>query len=470
MARTWLVLPREPADRAALVAHPPAGRVRRVLKNIDVLIVEADDPRPWRRDRRVASIEADRVHHPAAATTAPPPGQVSWNVAAVRAPAAWAFGDGAGARVMVLDSGADAGHPLLVDVFAKGRNFCDGDQDDFADRDGHGTHVAGTIARVAPGARVWAGRVCANDQCPAAAVAAGLDWAITERVDVVNLSIAGDTLTRVESRALARAEAAGVIVAAASGNAGVGVVAFPAAVDTVLAVGAVDRDRHVPRFSQWGPALAVVAPGVAIRSSVPRGTGRAVIVAVDGRRVPARAAAGSPVGDMTATLADARDADVRDRVVLISAAITDAAEAARATIARGAAAVVLIDDDGRRLVGALGPKGVDLGRPVALLDNAAGEDLRARLATGPPPRVRVAVRAGDYDVLGGSSTATPHVAGALALLRGVRPDLSPAAARDAIRRSAVPVESNVNARSGRGLLDAAGALDILRANQVGSRL
>ena len=84
-----------------------------------------------------------------------------------------------------------------------------------------------------------------------------------------------------EAVALKAAEAAGVFIAAASGNDGVSKVGYPAAEPTVTAVGAVDEQMVKAVFSNWGPELAVVAPGVDVFSSVPRGSGRAAEVQVD---------------------------------------------------------------------------------------------------------------------------------------------------------------------------------------------
>ncbi len=125
------------------------------------------------------------------------------------------------------------------------------------------------------------GKVCSEMGCSSIAIAAGLNWAIEQKVDVVNMSLGGMFISGAEERALDAAEAAGVMVVAASGNGGTSYVSYPAAYPTVLAVGAVDSTLAKADFSQWGPELAVVGPGVDVISAVPRGSGRGATVNMD---------------------------------------------------------------------------------------------------------------------------------------------------------------------------------------------
>ncbi len=133
---------------------------------------------------------------------------------------------------------------------------------------------------VAPQAKILMGRVCSEQGCSNVAIAQGINWGITEKVDVISMSLGGMWSTPAERDAVLKADKAGVTVVAASGNNGSGKVSFPAALPSVIAVGAIDNTLKKADFSQYGPELAVVAPGVAVVSSVPQGTGREASVEI----------------------------------------------------------------------------------------------------------------------------------------------------------------------------------------------
>ena len=123
------------------------------------------------------------------------------SVPQIGAPVAWQAGyTGAGVPVAVLDTGIDATHPDLRRRVAATRNFTA--DPDIRDTDGHGTHVASTIAGtgaasrgrytgVAPGANLLVGKVCEGSQCPESAILAGMEWAAAAGAKVVNLSLGG---------------------------------------------------------------------------------------------------------------------------------------------------------------------------------------------------------------------------------------------------------------------------------------
>jgi subtilisin family serine protease len=112
--------------------------------------------------------------------------------------ATWAWGgaDGAGIRVCVLDSGVDAGHPM-VGGLDQALEVTDGPDGEITvattasgDSAGHGTACASVIRAVAPGALLSSVRVLANGRYGAgAALLAGLRWAIEEGFDVINMSL-----------------------------------------------------------------------------------------------------------------------------------------------------------------------------------------------------------------------------------------------------------------------------------------
>ncbi|MEK7248189.1 MAG: S8 family serine peptidase, partial [Chloroflexota bacterium] len=105
--------------------------------------------------------------------------------------------------------------------------------------------------------------------CPAADLADGISYAVEQGAQVINVSIAGkqaDGLTDAERAALARAEEAGVPVIAAAGNFGTNLLGYPAAVASVIAVGAVGMAETLASYSSYGQGegnsiLDLTAPG-----------------------------------------------------------------------------------------------------------------------------------------------------------------------------------------------------------------
>lgn len=227
------------------------------------------------------------------------------SVRIVGADAAWTDGyTGEGLAVAVIDDGADVTHPFLRDrVIFEG---C------FADRcpngepamvgpgaaapvGTHGTHVAGIVlgqsatddlSGVAPDLRLMIFNVANRDSAGMAGngILAALDRVLTlarERpglIAAVNMSLGAErdsygvcqaTVWDIAARMFREA---GIAVVVASGNGSVperaAPVGFPACVEGFVSVGAVDKSAQVADFSNSGPTLDVLAPGVDIRSSV----------------------------------------------------------------------------------------------------------------------------------------------------------------------------------------------------------
>jgi serine protease len=219
--------------------------------------------------------------------------QLQWNfmpIVGVNAPDAWqhlmAVGrpGGRGVTVAVLDTGiayADHGRYKRSPDFPKGR-FVKGydfvDNDPFPnDENGHGTHVAGTIAEgtgnalgvtgLAYGVRLMPVRVLDRaGEGDSTAISAGIRWAADHGGQVINLSFEfGSGVTRQQIpdilSALRHARQKGVLVVGASGNAAAQAVAYPARSSDVLSVGATTQHDCQADYSNEGQDLDVVAPG-----------------------------------------------------------------------------------------------------------------------------------------------------------------------------------------------------------------
>jgi serine protease len=206
-----------------------------------------------------------------------------WHLPAIDAVSAWDVTVGTGTIVAVLDTGAayeDSGvyrlaPDLAATAFAPGWDFIDGDSHP-NDENGHGTHVASTIAAttnnglgvagVAPGVTIMPLRVLdAGGGGSDWAAAQALRFAADHGADVANMSFGSPTPSAVVADAVAYARSRGVTVVAASGNGDAGgiggAVSYPAIIDGVIAVGAVRYDGARASYSNYGPALDLVAPG-----------------------------------------------------------------------------------------------------------------------------------------------------------------------------------------------------------------
>ena len=104
-------------------------------------------------------------------------------------------------------------------------------------------------------------------------LAQGIVYAMSAGADVINLSLSSLNDSEIVRKAIEAAREAGVVVVAATGNAGTAEPKeYPAAIDGVIAVAATGPDDHKSDFSNYGAEIRVSAPGTEIESSLPGGT------------------------------------------------------------------------------------------------------------------------------------------------------------------------------------------------------
>jgi subtilisin family serine protease len=178
--------------------------------------------------------------------------------------------------IAVLDTGINAGHEDLQASIVPGYNFID-NNDNPVDGHGHGTHVAGIaaaitnngkgIAGVAGGAKIMPIKVM-NDRGSGdyAGIINGIKYAADRGAQVISMSLGGPGSSQAMQDAVDYAISRGASVVAASGNSN-SAVAFPGNCNGVITVGAVDSSNQRASFSNYGPEMDVVAPGVNIISS-----------------------------------------------------------------------------------------------------------------------------------------------------------------------------------------------------------
>lgn len=250
----------------AVSASMPASSLGALRRYSNVVRVEEDG--------KVMALETGPV---ALAQTVP------WGITRIKAHEVHSFDIGNGVKVAVIDTGIDLEHPDLQ--VAGGVSFVSGVAS--ADDDnGHGTHVAGTIAAldntagvlgVGPAISIYAVKVLNSTGGGSwSGVISGIDWAITNKMQVISMSLGASTAPSAVQSSVQAATKAGIVVVAAAGNAGatsVGSrVTFPAKYAEVIAVAATDETNTRATFSSTGSEVELAAPGVGILSTTPNNT------------------------------------------------------------------------------------------------------------------------------------------------------------------------------------------------------
>lgn len=209
------------------------------------------------------------------APTAPGAQETPWGITRVKAPAAWATTRGKGVKVVVIDTGIDMTHPELSGIIKGGWNAIS-TAATFNDDNGHGSHVAGTIAAkddskgvvgVAPDVDLYGVKVLdENGSGTFDDVIAGMLWAVENKMEVANMSLGANSGNQALADAVEAMRKAGVILIAAAGNSGRSV-GYPAAYPGAIAVAASNSADGLASFSSRGPTVAIIAPGVNVKST-----------------------------------------------------------------------------------------------------------------------------------------------------------------------------------------------------------
>lgn len=194
-----------------------------------------------------------------------------WNLQAINADNAIASQQ---IKVAVLDSGIDMTDNIDVKVR---KNFITERPIEtplYEDLCGHGTSVASLIAGIGADSDVqgvgrnielYSARVLdENKQAPVSRVVEAIYWAVEQNVHIINISFGTQTYSEALKTAVDAATEKGILIVAAGGNHGNSSVDYPAAFDSVLAVGATNAAGEISSFSSRGEAIDVVAPGEAV--------------------------------------------------------------------------------------------------------------------------------------------------------------------------------------------------------------
>lgn len=187
-------------------------------------------------------------------------------------------------HIAILDTGVDVNHKCLNDRIVETKNFIDGSED-VTDKNGHGTHVAGIIAAnrvkdgmtgIAPEASLHIYKVLAdNGNGSYDAIIKGLEQAINQKVDIINMSLGGTEANERMHELINKAINKGICVVCASGNEAKGddgtvdEISYPGFWREVIEVGSIEQDGSMSKFSNSNYNIDLVSYGGQITSCYP---------------------------------------------------------------------------------------------------------------------------------------------------------------------------------------------------------
>lgn len=185
-------------------------------------------------------------------------------------------------KVCVIDTGYNLGHPDLPDqnngASGVANNGSVGNW--YNDGNGHGTHVAGTIAALSnnegvlgvyPGVDIHAVKIF-NDSGNwtfASDLIAGIQQCADAGANVVNMSLGGGSSSTSESNAMQGFNDQGIMLVAAAGNDGNSSFSYPASYDAVISVAAVTSSESHASYSQYNSQVELAGPGSSVYSTYP---------------------------------------------------------------------------------------------------------------------------------------------------------------------------------------------------------
>ena len=437
--------------RNAMAAYLPAKALTAMQNNPNVEYVEKDAKR-WLMAQDVPfgipMVQAD---------------QVSDNMAG-------------NSTVCIIDSGYDISHEDLSGNMVTGTNDA-GTGNWYEDQNGHGTHVAGTIAAIDNSVGVVGVMPSSNVKLHivkvfnadgwgySSSLVAAADTCADNGANVINMSLGGSLKSRTEDQAFADLYAnRGVLSIAAAGNDGNTRHSYPASYDSVMSIAAVDSDKVIADFSQQTDQVELAGPGVDVLSSVPVGSAVVSSVSVGGSPVDSAGMEGSPLDTGTGALVncglgDYACTEAAGEICLISRGDISFADKVLNCEAGGGIGAIIYNNEPGMLYGTMGEIATNI--PSVGISDTDGAALMGQLGTS----ATVTVEAGDYAFFNGTSMATPHVAGVAGLVWSHYPSCAPGEIRAAMNATAEDLGTAGRDNAyGYGLVQAKAAFDYLAAN------
>ncbi|WP_445634911.1 Peptidase S8 [Nostoc sp. DSM 114161] len=194
-----------------------------------------------------------------------------WNLHKIGIEGAWSQTKGSGVTVAVIDTGITKVRDLYETKFVKGYDFVN-DKEKADDDNGHGTHVAGTIAQATNNKYGVAGIAYEASLMPlkvlsaygggtVADIAEAIKFAADKGADVINMSLGGGGESKLMKEAIEYAHRKGVVIIAAAGNESANGASYPARYPHVIGVSAIGPDGEKAPYSNFGAGVDISAPG-----------------------------------------------------------------------------------------------------------------------------------------------------------------------------------------------------------------
>ncbi|WP_154222129.1 S8 family serine peptidase [Marinicella rhabdoformis] len=390
-----------------------------------------------------------------------------------------------GQKVCVIDSGLDSSNSDFNWGAITGSN--DPGTGNWNQHGGpHGTHVAGTIGAadnnrgvvgMAPGVPMHIVKVFNESGWGYSSdLAHAADKCADAGANIISMSLGGGGANSTEENAFDQFVANGGLVVAAAGNDGNSVRSYPAGYSSVMMVGANDSDNNIADFSQYPSCevgkgkrkrfdeticVEVTAGGVGTLSTYPAGMATVASLTADGMGVASSAMENTgSVSGATYYMgtAEATDSGASGKICMIDRGNISFHDKVANCQSSGGVGAVIINNESGMLYATLGETN-STSIPAA---GAALEDRTFLLGTS---QASIAIGAGDYGYMDGTSMATPAVSGVAALVWSNHPDCTGEDIRAALKASAADSgASGHDVYFGYGIVKAKDASDYLDAN------
>jgi serine protease len=218
----------------------------------------------------VESIEPNYIYSKSVAPNDPQYSK-QWHLHSIHAERAWEETRGKGVTVAIIDTGVSKVPDLAKTEFVAGYDFVN-DKITADDDNGHGTHVAGTVAQstnnnygvagIAYEAKIMPLKVLSSGGGGTISdIAEAIRFAADNKADIINMSLGGGGESQVMKDAIDYAYNKGVVIIAAAGNEGNNSASYPARYAHVIGVGATDAQGERATFSNYGAGVDISAPG-----------------------------------------------------------------------------------------------------------------------------------------------------------------------------------------------------------------
>ena len=194
-----------------------------------------------------------------------------WNLRSINIESAWDETKGSGVTVAVIDTGISRVPDLQDTKFVEGYDFVN-DRVEAEDDNGHGTHVAGTVAQSTNNSYGVAGVAYEANLMPLKVlddfgggtisdIAEAIKFAADKGADVINMSLGGSGESQLLQEAINYAHQKGVVIIAAAGNSNENSAGYPARYPQVISVAAIDSVGEKAPYSNFGAGVDISAPG-----------------------------------------------------------------------------------------------------------------------------------------------------------------------------------------------------------------